>query len=293
MNHATPLEKFVMTVNYIVLALIAAMMLLPFLYLFSVSFSTLEDFLRTDLLLWPKRWVTYAYEYILQSDSFLRSLWVTTKLTVTGTLINLAFTATMAFGLTRRALGQRTLLLLVLFSTLFSPGLIPNYIIVKETGLLDSTWSLILPGLISPFILIVLRTFFLNIPSELDEAARIDGANDLHIFARLILPLSKPALAAFSLYYAVGYWNGYFTAILYINNPAKQPIQVILRQIVIQSDPTSVFGGFATQMFLEHSPPPQTVQMAAILLATLPILIVYPFLQKHFVKGVMLGSIKG
>jgi putative aldouronate transport system permease protein len=173
---------------------------------------------------------------------------------------------------------------------LFSAGMIPTYMIVKATGLLNTWWALIIPVAISPFNLIIMRQFFMGIPEELKEAAIIDGANDIQIFTKVILPLSKPALAAFGLFYAVGHWNSYFTGVLYLNDPAKWPIQVILRQIVIVNEPNAALG--AHEM-MESLPPPETVQMAAILLATIPILIVYPFLQKHFAKGVMLGSVKG
>jgi putative aldouronate transport system permease protein len=181
---------------------------------------------------------------------------------------------------------------LILFSFLFGAGLIPTYLVVKSTGLIDSYWSLILPVAINPFNLIVMRQFFLSIPSELNEAALIDGANDLQIFSRIILPLSKPALATFGLFYAVNHWNTYFTAILYLNNPAKWTVQVVLRQIVVLNDASALTN--AARDFIDgHRPPPETIGMAAIIIATIPILIVYPFLQKHFAKGVMLGAVKG
>jgi putative aldouronate transport system permease protein len=170
--------------------------------------------------------------------------------------------------------------------------MIPTYLVVKETGLINSLWALIIPGAISSFNLIVIRQFFLSIPNELNEAALIDGANELRTFFSIILPLSKPSLAAFSLFYAVGHWNTYFAGILYLSDPAKWPIQVILRQIVIVNEPTAALGQ-EVMLLMEEPPPPITIQMAAILLATLPILVVYPFLQKHFAKGVMLGSVKG
>ncbi|WP_047983331.1 carbohydrate ABC transporter permease [Ornithinibacillus californiensis] len=279
------------TLNSFLLLLVAAVMIFPFLYVFSVSFSSVSDFLENDIILWPKEWVTDAYEYILGSKAFIRSLFVTVYVTVVGTAVNLFFTSTMGYALTRNVTGQRTILFLVLFTLLFSAGMIPTYIVVKETFLINTLWALILPIAISPFNLIVMRQFFLSIPEELKEAALIDGANEIQIFSKIILPLSKPALAAFGLFYAVGHWNNYFAGVLYLNDPAKWPIQVILRQIVIVNEPNAALGGH--EMSLEALPPPETIQMAAILLATLPILLVYPFLQKHFAKGVMLGSVKG
>ncbi|EGG31851.1 carbohydrate ABC transporter permease [Paenibacillus sp. HGF5] len=278
-------------VNITLLLVISAVMLFPFVYLFSVSFSSFEDFLGSKLLLWPSKWTTDAYEYIWASRTFRQALLNTSLVTVLGTIVNLLFTATMAYALSRPIVGQRTVMFMVVFALLFSAGMIPTYLVVQETGLLDSIWSLILPVAIAPFNLIVIRQFFMNIPSDMIEAGIVDGANDLQIFGRIILPLSKPALAAFSLFYAVTHWNNYFAPILYINDPAKWTIQVVLRQIVVVGETTGTLGG--DNMFLDNPPPPETIQMAAILMATLPILIVYPFLQKHFAKGVMLGAVKG
>lgn len=291
MLHRSWSDRLIDRINIVLLGIIGLVMLLPFLYIFSVSFSSMKEYISSDLLLWPKEWVLDAYQYIFSSSSFIRSLGVTVFVTVTGTAFNLLFTSAMAYGLTRRLVGQSFILFLVLFTILFSAGMIPSYLIVKETGLLDSLWALIIPAAIAPFNLIVMRQFFLNIPEELNEAAFIDGANELQTFARLILPLSKPALATFCLFYAVGHWNNYFAGILYLNDPTKWPIQVVLRQIVVLNDPVNSLG--AVEMLMENPPPPETIQMAAILVATVPILIVYPFLQKHFAKGVMIGSIKG
>lgn len=278
-------------VNSLMLVLIGTVMVIPFLYIFAVSFSSLHEYMSSDLLLWPKEWVLDSYRYIFASKSFIRSLGITIFITVIGTLVNLMFTSAMAYGLTRKLPGQSFMLFLVLFTVLFSAGMIPTYMIVKETGLLDSLWALIIPSAIAPFNLIVMRQFFLGIPEELNEAAYIDGANELNTFFKVILPLSKPALATFCLFYAVGHWNNYFAGILYLNDPTLWPIQVILRQIVLLNDPMNSLG--SVTMMMENPPPPETIQMAATLVATLPILIVYPFLQKHFAKGVMIGSVKG
>nr|WP_045518661.1 carbohydrate ABC transporter permease [Neobacillus niacini] len=276
--------------NVILLALIALTMLFPFYYMFVVSFATYEEFVKTDLLLFPKTWVLDAYEYILGSKEFIRSLGVTIYVTVVGTLVSLMLTAMMAYALSRNILGQKFYVFLVLFTFVFGAGMIPTYMIVQATGLMDSLWALIIPGAISSFNLIVMRQFFMGLPMDLTEAAIIDGANDLQIFSKIILPLSKPALAAFGLFYAVGIWNSYFTALLYLSDPAKWTVQVVLRQIVILNQGNLLDAGM--QAGMDNPPPAETVGMAAILIATIPILIVYPFLQKHFAKGVMLGSVK-
>ncbi|PYI57405.1 carbohydrate ABC transporter permease [Paenibacillus flagellatus] len=291
MKHRTFADRVFDWTNSLALLLIAAVMLVPFLYVFSISFTTYKEFLQNDFILLPKTWTIEAYQFIFESSSFVRSLWLTAVITIVGTLVNIAMTASLAYSLSRNMWGRGTLMFMVLFTMLFSAGMIPTYIVVKETGLLDSIWSLILPVAISPFYLIVMRQFFMGIPNELTEAAVIDGANDLQIIWKVITPLSKPALAAFGLFYAVSHWNNYFTGVLYLNDPAKWPIQVILRQIVTKNEATATLAN--AQALLENPPPAETIQMAAILVATVPILIVYPFLQKHFAKGVMLGSVKG
>ncbi|MEK3888598.1 carbohydrate ABC transporter permease [Bacillus sp. FSL K6-3431] len=274
----------------LILALIALAMLFPFYYMFAVSFATYEEFVQSDLLLFPKTWVLDAYAYILGSKEFMRSLGVTIFITVVGTLVSLLLTAMMGYALSRNILGQKIYLFLVLFTFVFGAGMIPTYMVVQATGLMDSLWALIIPTAISSFNLIVMRQFFVNLPDDLTEAAIVDGANDLQIFGKIILPLSKPALAAFGLFYAVGIWNSYFTALLYLSDPAKWTIQVVLRQIVILNQGNLVDAG--AQVGMSNPPPAETIGMAAILIATIPILIVYPFLQKHFAKGVMLGSVK-
>lgn len=284
-------EKILDWTNVLLLTVTALIMFVPFLYVFSISFTTYKEFLQSNFILIPNTWTIDAYKFIFESRSFVRSLGVTMNLTIIGTIVNLAMTASLAYVLSRDVWGKRVILFMVLFTLLFSAGMIPTYIIVKATGLLDSMWALILPAAISPFYLIVMRQFFMGIPKELTEAAVIDGANDLQIIWRIILPLSKPSLAAFGLFYAVSHWNNYFSGVLYLNSPEKWPIQVILRQIVTKNEATSTLAN--AQSMLENPPPAETIQMAAILIATLPILIVYPFLQKHFAKGVMLGSVKG
>jgi len=293
-NQKSMSGRLVDIINIILLGLLALIMLFPFYYIFTISFTSYEEYKLSELILWPERWVTDAYTYILNSKEFIHSIGVTIYVTIVGSLANIILTATMAYAITRNIWGQKVFLFLVLFTFIFNAGMIPTYLIVKATGLINSYWALIIPGAINSFNLIVIRQFILSIPGELNEAALIDGANDLQIFTRIVLPLSKPALAAFGLFYAVGHWNTYFNAILYLNEPSKWTVQVILRQIVILNDTTNSLASAARDAARSgHLPPGETIGMAAILLATLPILIVYPFLQKHFAKGVMLGSVKG
>jgi ABC-type glycerol-3-phosphate transport system permease component len=180
------------------------------------------------------------------------------------------------------------MLYIVLFTMLFGAGIIPNYLLVKGLGLLNSYWALILPGLISAFNLVVVRNFFQQIPADILEAARIDGAGDLSIFVRIVLPLSKAVIAVIALFYAVGYWNSFFSAMLYIDDAAKWPIQLVLNQYVLQGTPLAQLQNPNTS-----PPPPQALQMAVVVLATIPILVIYPLAQKYFTKGVLTGAIKG
>ncbi|UVI31074.1 carbohydrate ABC transporter permease [Paenibacillus spongiae] len=287
----TNYDRIANAANMLLLTVITLAMLFPFYYIVIVSFTSYDEFVTKDLLLFPKKWVFDAYAYIFNTDTFLRSIWVTVFVTVVGTVISLLLTTMMAYSLTRKIMGERLFLFMVLFTFVFGAGIIPTYMVVKATQLLDTYWALIIPGAINSFNLIVMRQFFLGIPKDLTEASLIDGANDLQIFGRIILPLSKPAMAAFGLFYAVSNWNTYFNALIYISDPAKWTVQVVLRQIVILEQASSLSDG--AQMALGQNPPPaETIGMAAVLVATIPILIVYPFLQKHFAKGVMLGSVK-
>lgn len=289
MHYKTKADKWFDAINYFILGLISLCMIFPLLYIFSVSFSSMQDFIQKDIILWPANWDFGAYEYIFSTPTFGRAMVVSICLTIVITFFNLLMTSTMAFAIVNRFTGSKFILRMVVFTLLFSPGLIPGYMMVKNLGLINTYWALILPGAISTFNLIVIRQFFQGLPKEVFEAAKIDGANELQIFVRLVLPLSKPALAAFALFYAVDAWNAYFNVILYMNDTTKWTIQVVLRQMVMVSPPDNNL----LASLLRDPPPAQTVQMAAILVSTLPILLIYPFLQKHFAKGVMLGSIKG
>jgi putative aldouronate transport system permease protein len=279
-------------INNLLLLLVAAACILPFIYILASSLTAPEELLKHEFILFPTKFSLAGYRYILSTPIIISSLGVSIFITVVGTLVNLLFTALMAYPLAQRDfMGGKLFMKLIVFSMLFSGGIIPTYLIVKSTGLLDHLGSLIIPGLISAFNLIIMRTFFQQLPDGLEEAARIDGCSDPGILFRIVIPLSAPVLASLALFYAVGHWNSYFTAILYINDSTKWPIQVWLRQIVILSN-----GGIgdSSQLGADYvAPPAETIKMAVIVLSTLPILIVYPFLQKHFSKGALLGSVKG
>ncbi|AEI44640.1 carbohydrate ABC transporter permease [Paenibacillus mucilaginosus] len=276
-------------VIYGVLLVTAILCVIPFLYVLAVSFTDPAEVARGGMILFPKEWSLAAYRYIFSTDTLLRSLLVSVYVTVLGTLINLLFTSLMAYPLAKTYLrGRQTILLGVLFTMLFSGGLIPSYFVVKSLGLTNTLWSLMIPSAISAFNLIVLKNFFQGIPDGLEDSAKIDGCSDLGVLFRIVLPLSMPAMATFALFYAVAHWNQYFNAVLYINDNTKWPVQVLLREIVILAQ--SRIGDTNID---DAEIQPLTIRMAVIVFATLPILLVYPFLQKHFTKGVLLGSVKG
>jgi len=276
---------------YTVLIATALAMLFPFVYVIAVSFTDPSVYVTGEVILFPKRWSFDSYRYILSSNSFLHSLQSTVFITVVGTLLNLAFSASFAYAMTKKELpGRGAMLSMVLFTFLFGAGLVPSFLLVRELGLLDSLWSLILPGLTNAWSIFVLKSFFQGLPDSLEEAALIDGCNDLKVFYRIVLPLSLPALAAFGLFFAVAHWNTYFTAVMYIQDAEKWPLQVLLQQLMVSQ---SAIGSAEVRETLEHTLPEETVKMAAVVVVMAPILVVYPFLQKYFAKGVLLGSVKG
>ncbi|MCS7459037.1 carbohydrate ABC transporter permease [Paenibacillus doosanensis] len=275
--------------NILLLTIVALLMLLPFLHVVMGSFTTAEEMARKPFVLIPTVFTLNAYEYILSTGTLFKALAVSIGVTVGGTLISMFLTSLMAYGLTRRDLdGRKTVNLMIVFTMLFSGGLIPSFLVVKSMGLVDSYFAMILPSAISAFNLIILRSFFQGLPDGLEESAKIDGCGDFGILFKIVLPLSLPSLATISLFYAVNYWNSYFSAIMYINDASKWPVQVLLRQIVIAA---SGMAADTNSDFIK--PPEQTIKMAVIVVSTLPILIVYPFLQKYFAKGALVGSVKG
>ncbi|GAA2348672.1 hypothetical protein GCM10010431_85660 [Streptomyces kunmingensis] len=237
--------------------------------------------------MWPEHPTLGAYRDILDGGIVTHALGVSIGVTLVGTLLSLACTVFLAYALSRpQVYGRKPVLLLILFTFLFPPGMIPSFLVVKELGLLDNYASLILPVLVNVFNLVVLRGFFQGIPEELYEAARLDGAGDLRVLFSIVLPLSKAALAVVGLFYAVAYWNSWFYASLYMES-GHWPLQQVLRTYVVAGEGlTDTTTGEGTVSA------PQTVQMAVLVIATVPILLVYPFLQKYFTKGVLTGAIK-
>ncbi|MFI7442486.1 carbohydrate ABC transporter permease [Nonomuraea indica] len=276
------------TLNVIVLIGLALITVLPLLYVLAGSFAGEAEISSRPFFLWPEKIVTDAYEYIFATDTFVRALVTTVIVTAVGTVVQLGLTFTMAYPLAKRYLPGRALVLnLVIFTLVFSGGMIPTYLVVRDLGLLDSYWALILPLAINPFYLIIIKSFFQELPQALEEAARIDGANEMGVFFKIVLPLSKPIIATFSLFYAVAIWNDYMSPLLYINDPNKWTLQILVRQLT-NTDAANALA----QMDRTWVPPEQGLKFAVVVIATLPILFFYPFLQKHFAKGVLIGSVK-
>ncbi|MCK0469964.1 carbohydrate ABC transporter permease [Halalkalibacter sp. APA_J-10(15)] len=270
--------------NYVFLAVFSMVCIGPFIYVVIASFSSSNSVI-------PSGFTLDAYKYIFSTATFVRSLGVSAYITLLGTFLSILVTTLMAYALSFRGLpGRKWIMLAVIFTMLFNGGMIPTYIVVRSLGLIDTYWALMLPNLIMAFYLIIMRGFFQNIPGEIIESAKIDGANDLSILIRIVLPLSMPVIAAISLFYAVGIWNQYFGAVMYMNSPEKWPVQVVLRQVVILAS-----GNIGTEsaMDADSSFIGQSLKMAVVVVSIVPILLVYPFIQKHFAKGMLLGSIKG
>ena len=288
-RYASKGEKAFDIVNILFLTIFSLLCLIAFINILATSFATPAEITTRTFILFPRTFSLDAYRYILSTPTIFKSIGVSLFVTIVGTFISMVLTSFMAYALSRRYLHGRSFVnFLVVFTMLFSGGMIPTFLVVNNLGLIDSIWSLILPGAVSAYNMIIMRNFFQGIPDSLEESAKMDGCTDLGVFFRIILPLSLPSIATISLFYAVNYWNTYQSAILYINDSSKWPVQVLLRQIVLVSS-----GLNADASVVDVVPPAQSVKMAVIIIATLPMLIAYPFVQKYFVKGAMVGSVKG
>ncbi len=279
--------------NYTIIGLVALTTVLPIIYIIFNSFATELELQTRPMFIIPNVWSVDAYKYIFASNKILRSFGNSIFITICGTLINLFFTVTMAYPLSKKYLRMRTPLLnMVIISMFFSGGMIPGYIVVSSWLKMRGTyWALLLPGAISAYNMMIVKNFFQGIPQELEESAHLDGCNDLTTLVRIVLPLSLPVLATFGLFYAVGHWNSYFPAMIYLTDDKMYPLQLILRNIIVTAEAAAGDMSLMDPNFVE--PPKQSIKMAVIVVATVPIMCVYPFLQKYFVKGVMVGALKG
>lgn len=274
----------------VTLVIVVLLVVFPFLIVISSSLSGQAELTRNGgFVLIPTQPTLDAYRAVLSGGIVSRAVLVSVGVTVVGTVLSLIVTVLTAYALSRRGtFAQRPLLAVVLLTFLFTPGIIPSYLLVKQVGLLDSYASLILPTAISAFNVVIIRGFFMGLPQELIDSARIDGASEWQTLTRIVLPLSKAVIAVVGLFYAVAYWNSFFSALLYLDDASKWPLQLVLRAYVLQGSPlTGLDSGGGPP------PPQQAVQMAVVVIAVIPIVCVYPFLQRHFTKGVLTGAVKG
>jgi len=280
------------TLNTIFMISLMLISLYPFIYVIFASISQPMEFLAYQGIMWkPLGFTLEAYKLVLQNPDIASGYMNTIFIVGVGTVLNVIFTALFAYVLSRKGLYWRnTMMFLVVFTMFFSGGLIPGYLLVKGIGLYGSRWAIIIPSLIGTWNLIIMRTSFMSIPDSMEESAKIDGAGEITILFKIILPLSLPMMAVMVLFYGVGHWNSWFGAMLYLKDKSKFPLQLILRQILIQSQTDSMT---TETMSAERMAISNIVKYATVMVATLPILMLYPFLQKYFVKGVMIGAIKG
>ncbi|WP_440115276.1 carbohydrate ABC transporter permease [Paenibacillus sp. QZ-Y1] len=278
-------------VNISFISLFVIFCLAPFLHTIAISLSSNRAITSGEVTIFPKEFNWDAYGQVFSDQSMIYSLGFTTVLTIATTLLCMLFTIAAAYPLTKKKLKGRKLFMYVIIITMFfSGGIIPEYLLIRDLNMLNSVWALILPGLVSPFNLIILISFFRGIPESLEESAEIDGSSHVHTLFKIILPLSMPVLATLALFYAVGRWNGFQDSLMYINDPKLYPLQLKLFQMVqnnMVSELTLMEGANRTRLT------PESLKAATVIFATVPILLVYPWLQKYFVSGAMLGAVKG
>jgi putative aldouronate transport system permease protein len=277
-------------VNIVIMLVLIVITLYPLYYMGIVSISAGDAVSRGEVLWLPKDISLQAYKYVFDDPAVLRSYGNTILYTSLGTLISLILTTLCAYPLSRgHFYGKSLFSLFVIFTMFFDGGLIPRYMVVNSLGMVDTIWALVIPTAISVFNMILMRTFFEQIPDALHESATVDGAGEFRTLLQIVLPLSMPVMATMFLFYAVGQWNSFFPALIYLNEKALYPLQIILRNIVIQGDMASQ----TTQMGADMASMSETIKYAVVFVAILPVLCIYPFVQKYFVQGAMLGSVKG
>ncbi|MDF2646256.1 MAG: transporter permease [Paenibacillus sp.] len=269
------------------LAIVGTAAVFPLLFVLSMSLTPYEVVIKNGgFVLLPKEITLFAYDYLFSKPAMPKAFMVNVMITVLGTLVNMILTVLLAYPLSRRNLRGRSLFLfLIVFTMMFNGGLIPTYFAVQSTGLLDTIWAMILPSAVWTFNLLIIKTFMEGLPQELFESARIDGAGEWRVLLQIAVPLSIPAMLTVGLFYVVGHWNEFFQAIMYVQDRDLQPLQVIVREILQATQNENINA--------EETLPTPTLQMAAVVMASAPVIVVYPLIQKHFTKGMLIGAIKG
>ncbi|UVI29395.1 carbohydrate ABC transporter permease [Paenibacillus spongiae] len=291
MELRTHSERTFQWVNGVFFILLCFSMIAPILHLLAVSLSSTVYANSRLVVLWPKGFQVSVYETLFGMREMWKGMGVSVYITLMGTFLCLVFTSSLAYSLTRPQMPCRRIITrLILFTFIFSVPLIPSYLVVKSLGMINSLWSLIIPGALGAYNVFIMKTFFQGISSELIDAMKIDGSGEFGVYARLVLPLSAPVLATIALFHSVGTWNAYFGALIYIRDKSLFPLQLLLKNLISSSSADNGLDAIGIHSGVTTSP--ETLKAAAILFTTVPILIVYPFLQRYFVKGAMLGSLK-
>lgn len=293
MSRKTKGDRIFDVVNTIILSLILIIILYPLIFVISASFSDPVKVLQGEVLLLPKGINIEGYKLVFSHDQIMSGYKNTLIYTVLGTSINLIMTILGAYPLSRRDFRARPFFtFLIVFTMFFSGGLIPTYLVVKQLGLIDTLWAIVLPGAVSVWNLTIMRNFFqTSIPFELQESAMIDGCGNFSLLWRVVLPLSTPIIAVMVMFYGVGHWNAFFNALVYLSDEKKYPLQLVLRSILIQEQTGEMIA--ADDSVIRRQMLAETIKYAAIVIASIPVLILYPFLQKYFVHGIMVGALKG
>lgn len=288
-------DRVFVVINYILLTLIMLLVLYPLIYIVSCSFSSPQAVTGGRVWLWPVDFSLIGYETVFNNSEIIPSFWNAVIITVFGTIINVVCTIMAAYPLARRTLyGRGFFTGLFAFTMLFNGGLIPTFLMVRQVGLYNTYWALWLPGAVSVYNMVVARTFFqTNIPEELYEAGELDGCSDIMFMLRIALPLSVPIIAVLVMFYAVGHWNGYFNALIYLKDKEKFPLQIVLRNILIENRMDDSRMMVDVEAMARKQGLSELLKYSLIVIGSLPMMILYPFVQKHFVKGVMIGALKG
>jgi len=284
-------ERLFDIMNVTLLIIVCALILIPLIHVIAGSLSETNALIHAKVTLWPVGLNFDNYILVFQNKTFWQAFMVTVYITVVGTTINMLLTIFTGYPLSKLFLrGRKYFMLFIVFTMIFSAPMIPSYLLVKELGMLNSLWSLIIPGALGAFNLILCITFFRGLPEELFEAARVDGMNEYRVVAQIAIPLSMPIIVTLALFYSVSHWNNYSAALLYITDPELRPLQLYLYNLLARFDTSDTMSQMSSTITYDISP--QGLQYATIIVATIPIIIIYPFIQKHFIKGAMIGSLK-
>ena len=282
------------TIVSVLLGIATVVMFYPFANVVAVAVSSYKAYVLNPLRILPGELTFEAFTFVFASKMLIRSYGNTIFVTVVGTMISLVITTLFSYSLSKTHLrGKRTITSLLIFTMMFNGGLIPHFLLMKNLGLVDTYWALIIPYLLSPFNVVLMRNFFLNMPESLEEAARIDGASEFYTLRKIVVPLAMPIIATIALFVAVGYWNNYFAAVVYIRSTEKWPLQLLLREILLAANNQMLMTEGNLAEMSGETIPMVSIRYATILVVVIPIMCVYPFLQRYFVKGVMLGGVKG